>query len=96
MADVVTRLMDSATEGEAPISLQAEARAAATFCTDEALEVTTSLFRFAGGSAVMQGHPMERILRDLFTAQAHLFVSDVSYEGLGRLRLGLTDKAPLG
>ena len=96
MADAAERLLDSAAEGEAPIALQAEARAAATFCTDEALDVTTKLFRFAGGSAVMQGDDMERILRDLFTAQAHLYVSDSAYESLGRLRLGLTDQAPLG
>ena len=94
-ADSADRLLQSASEGEAPISLQAESRATATFCTDEALEVTTKLFRFAGGSAVMQGHMMERILRDLFTAQGHLFVSDLAYESLGRLRLGLTDQAPL-
>ncbi len=95
MADAAGRLLESASEGEAPITLQAEARAAATFCTDEALDVTTKLFRFAGGSAVMQGDAMERILRDLFTAQAHLFVSDSAYESLGRLRLGLSDQAPL-
>jgi len=91
MADAADRLLESASEGEAPVALQAEARAAATFCTDEAIDVTTKLFRFAGGSAVMQGDAMERILRDLFTAQSHLFVSDSAYESLGRLRLGLTD-----
>ena len=32
----------------------------------------------------------------LFTAPAHIFVSDSAYESLGRLRLGLTDQAPLG
>ena len=96
MADTAARLLASASEHEAPVALQAEARAAATFCTDEAVDVTTKLFRFAGGGAVMQGDPMEQILRDLLTAQAHLFVSDAAYESLGRLRLGLTDQAPLG
>lgn len=96
MADVSSRLLESASEQEAPIALQAEARAAATLCTDEAIDITTRLFRFAGGSAVMQGDPMEQLFRDLLTAQAHLFVSDTAYESLGRLRLGLTDQAPLG
>ena len=96
MADTAGRLLASASEHEAPVALQAEARAAATFCTDEAVDVTTRLFRFAGGGAVMQADPMEQILRDLLTAQAHLFVSDAAYESLGRLRLGLTDQAPLG
>jgi NAD(P)-dependent dehydrogenase (short-subunit alcohol dehydrogenase family)/alkylation response protein AidB-like acyl-CoA dehydrogenase len=96
MADAAERLFDAAADDEAPVALQAEARAVAVFCTSEAIEVTTKLFRFAGGSAVMQGAPMERTLRDLFTAQSHLFVSDSAYENLGRLRLGLTEQAPLG
>lgn len=95
MSDVAGRLFDSAAEGDAPIELQAEARAAAVFCTDQAVEVTTRLARLAGGGAVMQGSPFERLLRDLFTAQAHLFVSDSAYENLGRLRLGVSDEAPL-
>jgi alkylation response protein AidB-like acyl-CoA dehydrogenase len=96
MADTATRLFDSAVEAEAPIALQAEARAASAFCTNEAIEVTTQIFRILGGDSVMQGSPMERIWRDLMTAQAHLFVSQSSYEALGRLRLGLSEEAPLG
>lgn len=96
MVDATQRLFESAAEGPAPIGFQAEARAAATFCTSEAVAVTTKLFRFAGGSAVMAGNPLERIMRDLYTAQSHLFVSESAYENLGKLRLGLTDQAPLG
>ena len=95
MQDATQRLFDSATESAAPIALQAEARAAATFCTSEALAVTSGLLRFVGGSAVREGNPLERILRDLYTAQSHLFVSESAYANLGRLRLGLTDRAPL-
>ncbi|MEC8075690.1 MAG: hypothetical protein VX122_06015, partial [Pseudomonadota bacterium] len=51
--------------------------------------------RWAWGSAVMLDDPMQRILRDLYTAQSHLMVSDAAYEALGKLRLQLTDKAPL-
>ena len=64
--------------------------------TNQAIDTVTKLIRYAGGSAVMQGNPMERILRDLFTAQPHLFVSDSAYEILGQLRLGITDHAPFG
>jgi len=95
MIDVIERLFDSARETEAPVTLQAEARAAAVLCTDEAIAVTTNLFRYAGGGAVMLANPLQRILRDLFTAQSHLVVSDSAYENLGRLRLGLTSTAPL-
>jgi len=95
MIDVLERLHDSASDGDAPIALQAEARAASVLCTDEAIAVTNQLFRYAGGSAVMMNDPMQRILRDLYTAQSHLMVSDVAYESLGQLRLGITDTAPL-
>ena len=47
------------------------------------------------GGAVMLDDPLQRILRDLYTAQSHLMVSDAAYEALGKLRLGLTDKAPI-
>lgn len=95
MAEVLERLYESSLEGEAPISIQAEARAASVLCTDEAIAVASNLFRYAGGSAVMLDDPMQRILRDLYTAQSHLMVSDSAYEALGKLRLGLTDRAPL-
>lgn len=95
MVDTSERLFAIACDAAAPVALQAEARAAAAHCTSEALAVTTELIRYAGGSAVMSGHPLEKILRDLYTAQSHLFVSESAYEILGRLRLGLTAKAPL-
>lgn len=95
VTDVLERLFDSAEETVASVELQAEARAAAVLCTDEAMAVTTNLFRHAGGQAVMQGDPIQRALRDLLTAQSHLMVSDSAYESLGKLRLGLTDQAPL-
>lgn len=95
MTEVLERLYDASLEQEAPIALQAEARAASVLCTDEAIAITSALFRYAGGSAVMLDDPMQRILRDLYTAQSHLMVSDAAYESLGKLRLGLTDKAPL-
>jgi hypothetical protein len=43
----------------------------------------------------MLDDPMQRILRDLYTAQSHLIVSDVAYESLDQLRLGVTDTAPI-
>jgi hypothetical protein len=32
---------------------------------------------------------------DLYTAQSHLMVSDVAYESLDQLRLGVADTAPI-
>ena len=95
MVDVSQRLFASAADQAAPAALQAEARAAAAYCTTEALEVTTDLIRYVGGGALMSAQPLEKILRDIYTAQSHFFVSESAYEILGRLRLGLTDQAPL-
>ncbi|MEC8492476.1 MAG: acyl-CoA dehydrogenase family protein [Pseudomonadota bacterium] len=95
MTDVLEHLFDASSDEEAPIALQAETRAASVLCTDEAIVIVNTLFRYAGGSAVMLDDPMQRILRDLYTAQSHLMVSDAAYEALGKLRLQLTDKAPL-
>ena len=95
MTDALERLFEASAEHEAPVALQAEARAASVLCTDEAIAATNSLFRYSGGSAVMLDDPMQRILRDLYAAQSHLMVSDTAYESLGKLRLGLTDSAPI-
>ena len=46
-------------------------------------------------SAIMLDDPMQRILRDLYTVQSDLMVSDATYEALDTLRSKLTDKAPL-
>ena len=38
-------------------------------------------------SAIMLDDPMQRILRDLYTVQSDLMVSDATYEALDKLRL---------
>jgi len=38
---------------------------------------------------------MQRCLRDLYTVQSHLVVSDAAYEVHGQQLLGLIDNAPL-
>ena len=76
-------------------SFSPRSRAAAVWCTDEALDIVSSLFRYAGGSAVMLDHVMQRCLRDLYTIQSHLVVSDSAYEIHGQLLLGLSQDAPL-
>ncbi len=92
MADTVEQLYAEAESDEGvSAETQAQGRAAATWCTDEAIEVVSSLFRYAGGGAVMSGSPFERLLRDLYTVQSHLVVSDVAYEIDGQFLLGLTD-----
>ena len=54
----------------------ADQAAPAAYCNTEALEVTTDLIRYAGRRALMSGHPLEKVLRDIYAAQSHLFVSE--------------------
>ena len=95
MADAMERMFDSASDGPPDPELVTEAQAAAVWCTDEALELVSELYRFAGGSAVMAGNDMERILRDIYTVQSHLMVSAVVYEQYGQIVLGMTEGGAL-
>ncbi len=93
--DVLGRLLAAATDGPPHPALQAEARAAAVRCTDEAIEIATAAFRHAGGSAVYLDHMMQRCLRDLMVIQSHFVVDDSAYEQHGALLLGVSDKASM-
>ena len=76
-------------------SLSADSR----YCCSRCAAIKISGARFSstsGGGAVMQGERLERDLRDLPAVEAHLFVSDFAYQSLGRLRLGIADRSPLG
>ena len=68
---------------------------AAAWCTDEATDLVSELFRFTGGSAVMNDSEMQRILRDIYTVQSHLMVSAVVYEQYGQIMLGMTEGGAL-
>ena len=89
MAEALERMFDSAAAGPPDPALVTQAQAAAVWCTDEATDVVSGLFRYAGGSAVMLANEMQRILRDIYTVQSHLMVSDVGYERFGRVVLGI-------
>lgn len=95
MADAMERTFDSAAAGPPDPALVTEAQAAAVWCTDEAVDLVSELFRFTGGSAVMNGSEMQRILRDIYTVQSHLMVSAVVYEQYGQILLGMTEGGAL-
>jgi len=75
--------------------LQAEMRAAATLVLDVALDVTTSAFRYGGGTAVFQPHLLQQCLRDLYTAASHQIINDSVYEIYGQFLLGLPGADPM-
>ncbi len=74
---------------------QCELRAAATYCTEIALDVVTETFRYAGGSAIYETNVLQQCLRDLNAAAQHLMVSEVAYENLGQTLLGATNVNPM-
>ena len=95
MAESLERMFDSAVAGPPDPALVTEAQAAAVWCTDEAVDLVSELFRFTGGSAVMNDNEMQRILRDIYTVQSHLMVSAVTYEQYGQIMLGMTEGGAL-
>lgn len=81
-----------------PLSVrqQCALRATATHCTDVALEIVTTMFRYSGGGAVYDRNILQQCLRDMNVAAQHLMVSEISYENLGRTLLGVPDVNPMG
>jgi len=63
--------------------------------TDEALDVVTRVYRYAGGGAVYRPSLFERSVRDLHTAAQHLMVSSSVYETYGKILLGMAEVNPM-
>jgi indole-3-acetate monooxygenase len=76
--------------------LHTELRGAAVLATQVAADVTTRLFRYGGGTAVLMSNILQRCLRDIHAAAQHRMVSDSTYEQLGKFKLGLPDANPNG
>jgi indole-3-acetate monooxygenase len=72
-----------------PIEARTRLRLAATHGVRTAASVVSSMYDLAGGSAIYDDSPLQRRLRDAFTATAHFQVNEASRELPGRLLLGL-------
>ena len=72
-----------------PPDLFARFQALNAFVYDECTEMTESLYKVRGGSAVYHGSPFDRCLRDLLTMNQHVMNSRRSYSMAGRVLLGL-------
>jgi alkylation response protein AidB-like acyl-CoA dehydrogenase len=64
-------------------------RLASTHATLSAAEAIDRLYHLAGGTAVYQSSPLQRVFRDVHVATQHAMVAPRTYELGGRLRLGL-------
>ena len=80
--------------GQPDFALTTEMRAAATYATEVAVDVTTMALRYAGGSAISDKNLLQRYWRDANAAAQHQGVSDSSYETHGQVLLGLVDGPP--
>ena len=70
-------------------------RLAATHGARVSADVVRSMYDLAGGSAIYDGAPLQRRLRDAFTATAHFRVNEASRELPGRILLGQASEAAM-
>jgi indole-3-acetate monooxygenase len=84
-------------EHEPPVSLQARTRLrlAATHGVRVSADVVRTMYDLAGGSAIYDDAPLQRRLRDAFTATAHFQVNEASRELPGRILLGQATEAAM-
>jgi alkylation response protein AidB-like acyl-CoA dehydrogenase len=87
--DLVVREIEAQVEGgnEIPLKERARLRLAAVHLTHTASEVVTEAYKMAGGTALYNKSPLQRHLRDVFTATQHLMVAESMLEQVGRVFL---------
>lgn len=79
----------------APLEARNRLRLAATHGVRVSADVVRSMYDLAGGSAIYDGAPLQRRLRDAFTATAHFQVNEASRELPGRILLGQATEAAM-
>jgi len=79
----------------APLAARTRLRLAATHGVRVSADVVRSMYDLAGGSAIYDGAPLQRRLRDAFTATAHFQVNEASRELPGRILLGQATEAAM-
>ncbi|WP_343576239.1 acyl-CoA dehydrogenase family protein [Mycobacterium sp.] len=78
-----------------PLEARNRLRLAATHGVRVSADVVRSMYDLAGGSAIYDGAPLQRRLRDAFTATAHFQVNEASRELPGRILLGQATEAAM-
>ncbi len=82
--------------GDMPsVQQQCEMRAAATYCTEVAVDVVSTVFRHADGSVIYLQNALQQLLRDINVAAQHRMVSEAAYENLGKALFGASDVNPM-
>ena len=68
---------------------RARYRLATSNSVDSATRIIDMMYKVAGGASIRRGVPMERLFRDIHTAQTHIQFNDLTYIKSARLLLGL-------
>lgn len=93
---VVADLLATLRSGAEPSPAQrARFRLASTWAVDAAVDVVDAMVKVAGGDAIAAGSHLDRIFRDIHTAQTHIQMNDHTYVKAGRLLLDLPAGDPL-
>ncbi len=94
--EVFERAYEITCSGQVPgDDIQAEMRAVAAHVTFEAIDVATTAFRYAGGSAIHRGNILQRCLRNVNAAAQHFMVSDSALENYGATLLNIPEVKPM-
>ena len=94
--EVFERAYEITCSGHVPgDDIQAEMRAVAAHVTFEAIDVATTAFRYAGGSAIHRGNILQRCLRNVNAAAQHFMVSDSALENYGATLLDIPEVKPM-
>jgi alkylation response protein AidB-like acyl-CoA dehydrogenase len=90
LLDVADRAWTVAAKGiDFPDELQVELRLAATAAVQRSVEAVDICYHAAGGVAVYNNSPIQRIFRDVHVATQHAMVAPRTFEPLGRHAFGL-------
>ncbi len=89
LQEVVACSWDRAAGGEITVDDKRLIRLAATDATQRCADAVNRLYRTAGGEAVYERCPMEKLFRDVNVATQHAMVAERIYETVGRISLGL-------
>ena len=88
--ETVEKTWSAAVSGDAiGDSARAELRLAATSAAWRAIEAVDLCYHAAGGTAVYESSPLQRVFRDAHVASAHGMIAPRTLEPLGRLQFGL-------
>ena len=94
--EVYERAYQTACSGQVPdAAMQSEMRAVSTYVTEVAVDVATTAFRYAGGSAIHRSNILQRCLRNINAAAQHFMVSDTALENYGATLLEVPDVKPM-